>query len=82
MNKWYVYVLASLKNGRHYIGYTSNPNKRLEYHNKGANRSTRQYRPYKIIYLEAYDSKHDALKREKKIKSYKSGDAFKKLVNS
>jgi len=34
-----------------------------------------------IVYTERFDIKSDALKREKQIKSYKSGIAFKKLLD-
>lgn len=33
-----------------------------------------------VIYVEKYDSIEDAYKREKQIKSYKGGSAFKKLI--
>jgi putative endonuclease len=77
----YVYILKSRLYEKHYIGYTTDVFKRLKYHNKGSNYSTRKYRPYELIYLEKYLSKSEALKREKQIKSYKGGRAFKKLVD-
>lgn len=76
-----VYILRSLKNGRHYIGSTENIDQRLKYHNSGANKSTKPYRPWKIIYTEDFDSKKDAYNREMQIKSYKGGRAFKELIS-
>jgi len=78
--KYYVYILQSLKDYRYYIGYTPNIHSRLEYHNSGRQRSTKTRIPFKLIYTEVFDSKTEALKREKKIKSYKGGEAFKKLL--
>lgn len=55
---------------------------RLDYHNKGKVRSTRHYSPFILIYNENFGTKSEAFKREQQIKSYKHGDAFKKLVNA
>src|SRR4051812_38695221 len=61
-----VYVLYSEKFNKIYIGYTSNLEERLLSHNKlGTKGWTIRYRPWKIIYTEEYNSKSEALKREK-----------------
>ena len=77
---YFVYILESLKNGRHYIGSTANLSRRLSEHNDGKVKSTKHYRPWKIIYTEEFPSKNEALQRERKIKSYKGGIAFKNLI--
>ena len=78
---FYVYILKSVKDGEHYIGFTTNLEKRLKFHNQGMQRSTRYRIPFIMIYSEVFDTKDEALKREKQIKSYKGGDAFKKLIS-
>jgi len=75
-----VYIIQSEKNARYYIGYTHELENRLKYHNSGATRSTRPYRPWKIVYTEMFRTKKEAWLREHKIKSYKGGEAFKKLL--
>ena len=66
----YVYVLESERSGRWYIGMSENPEKRLrEEHNAGHVRATRGYRPYKLIYKELYETKVQALRRERQIKN-------------
>ncbi len=50
---FYTYVLLSLKDDAHYIGYTNNLRKRIEEHNSGKNFSTKSRRPLKLIYFEA-----------------------------
>jgi putative endonuclease len=65
----YVYVLMSVRDGNFYTGYTSNLKKRLEFHNKGNVKSTKNRRPLKLIYYEACLNKNDALKREKYLKT-------------
>ncbi len=79
-NMFYVYILQSIKNGRYYIGSTSDIQRRLIEHNHGKNISTRNKGPYKLIYSEEFESRQLASKREYLIKSYKGGNAFKKLL--
>jgi predicted GIY-YIG superfamily endonuclease len=67
---YYVYVLQSLKNGKRYTGSTSKaPLARLKEHNSGANRWTRQNRPFKLVYQEEYQSAVEARRRERFLKS-------------
>ena len=64
----------------YYIGCTSNIEQRLAEHNKGKTPSLKNRRPLEMVYVEKYDKREDAYKREKQIKSYKGGEAFKKLI--
>ena len=75
-----VYVLKSDIDERYYIGYSNNVEQRLHKHNTGGTKSTRPYRPWKIVYTETFLEKRAAWLRERQIKSYKSGEAFRKLV--
>lgn len=77
---FYVYIIQSSKDGKYYIGFTSDIEKRLVWHNSGRNRSTKCRLPFKLIYKETFHNKKDALKRERQIKAYKGGNAFKKLI--
>ncbi len=78
--KWYVYILRSLRDGKYYIGYTSNLERRLKEHNSGRQRSTRNRAPFELVYYEEYESKSEAMKRERQLKSYKGGEAFRRLI--
>lgn len=65
-----VYILRSLKNSKRYIGYTSKEAlKRLHDHNTGSNKWTRENGPFIIIHTEEYESKYEAMSREKFLKS-------------
>ncbi|OGU54938.1 MAG: endonuclease [Ignavibacteria bacterium RBG_13_36_8] len=66
---FYVYILKSLKTNTNYYGYTSNLEKRLAYHNSGKSKYTKSKRPWKIIYSEVFETKHEAMEREKYFKS-------------
>lgn len=78
---WTVYILKSIEYEKYYIGYTEDIEKRLKEHNRGKTKSTKAYKPYKIVHTEQYGNKSDAYKREREIKKYKGGNEFKKLVN-
>jgi putative endonuclease len=77
---WYTYVLYSVTTGRTYTGVTTEPNRRLEEHNrkkKGA-KATKGGRPWVMVRCERYKTKVDAMKREAEIK--KLGRKFKLLL--
>jgi len=48
-----VYILFSEKFLKTYVGYTTNINERIKYHNNGKVLSTKYFRPWKIIYTES-----------------------------
>jgi len=69
-----VYILRSEKHGRNYYGHTNDLSSRLKKHNTGKVRSTKAYRPWKVIHTEQYKTKSEAYKREmffKSIEGYK-----------
>ena len=67
---YYVYVLRSLKNQKRYIGSSGKqPAIRLQEHNSGNTRFTRQNKPWVLIHQASFATKSEALKREKFLKS-------------
>lgn len=80
----YVYVLKSLKQKWIYIGCTDDLKIRFTKHQKGGVRSTQFYRPFKLVYYEAYLSKTDARKREVELKQNSQQKEFhlKRIGNS
>ena len=74
-------MLKSTEFNRYYIGCSKNLESRLKLHNNGKVRSTKAYSPWVVVYTEDYKSKVAAYRREKEIKSYKSGEAFKRLLD-
>ena len=79
---FYVYVIQA-KEGRFYIGSTEDITKRLQQHNSKQFRGwTNRFNDWKLVYSEQFDTRTDAIKREKQIKSMKGGKAFKMLVGS
>ncbi len=77
---FYVYIIQS-KEGRYYIGSTSDIEKRLSQHNSGEYRGwTKRYSGWSLVYSETYETQREALIRERQIKRMKGGNGFKKLV--
>ncbi len=75
-----VYILRSLKDKKRYVGMTERPiNQRLAEHNAGLVKSTKNRRPLEFIYSEEYNTKNDALKREKFFKSGKGREFLKSI---
>ena len=50
MEQHVVYIIESAATGKWYYGYTTDPKKRVEFHNEGHNASTRNRGPWKIIF--------------------------------
>jgi len=76
------YVLYSEKHDKIYIGYTSNLHQRLISHNELANKGwTIKFRPWKLMYKEEYETKSEAMKREKQLKSYKGRTFIRNLID-
>ena len=65
---YYVYVIQSEVDGSYYKGYSEDPSRRLLQHNAGETQSTRHLVPWKLVYVEAMDTKRSALIREKNLK--------------
>jgi putative endonuclease len=72
-----VYAIKSLVDGRIYVGFTKNLQRRLDEHNNGRVRSTKFYVPWVIIYTEPALDRLSARLKEKKLKSG-SGKEFLK----
>ena len=70
MDEFVVYILYSEKFKKNYTGFTSNLIARFNSHNildsKGF---TLKFRPWKVIYVEFFNSKSEAMKREKHFKT-------------
>lgn len=75
-----VYILKSNRNGHYYIGQTDNLAKRILEHNLGKSKSTRSGVPWVIIYKEVYETRKDAVKREKKLKKVKKRHIIENLI--
>jgi putative endonuclease len=72
MREYYVYILASRKNGTLYVGMTEDLAKRMVRHKGGqANEFTAKYDVLKLVYYEKHKSLEEAVKREKQLKKWR-----------
>ena len=77
--KYFTYVLYSESYDKIYIGFTTDPTKRLASHNSSINKGwTRSFQPWKMIYSEEYSTKKEALVREKQLKTYQGREFIRK----
>lgn len=77
---YYIYILKSLKDGKHYTGFSSDLRSRIKDHHTGNVQSTKNRRPLELIYYEAYKEKTQALRREKFLKTTKGKLQLKKQL--
>src|SRR3989339_219432 len=64
-----VYVLQSTTHTYLYVGLTHNLLKRVKQHQDGREKTTRPYRPFRLVYEEHVPSRARARTREKYLKS-------------
>ncbi|MCF8051689.1 MAG: GIY-YIG nuclease family protein [Desulfobacterales bacterium] len=69
--QYFVYILASQKNGTLYIGVTSNLPKRIwEHKSDQVDSFTKRYSVKDLVYYEAYTEPESAILREKRLKKW------------
>ncbi len=71
-----------MKDTKFYTGFTKNLKLRFEQHNRGLVQSTKDRKPFKLIYYEGCLSQDDATRREKYLKSYHGKMFLKKRLKS
>ncbi len=75
------YILYSSAHNKIYIGYTSDLIDRFHSHNEFATKGyTIKFRPLQVVYVEFFDSKHEAMKREKELKSSRGRDFIRTKI--
>ncbi|MGB0186961.1 MAG: GIY-YIG nuclease family protein [Flavobacteriaceae bacterium] len=73
---FYVYAISSLNHNYIYVGLTKDLENRIKRHNDGRERTTKFYKPFKIIFYEICKTRVEARLREK---YWKSGVGKEKL---
>ena len=72
MNDYYVYILASKRNGTLYIGVTNDLVKRVHEHKNGMIEGfTKKYGVHMLVYYEQTNDSYSAIEREKRLKRWK-----------
>jgi putative endonuclease len=69
LNSYYVYILASKRNGTLYAGFTNDLIRRVyEHKNNLIKGFTNKYDVHRIVYYEQCESVESAIQREKRLK--------------
>ena len=78
---YFIYILECV-DGSFYTGSSPDPEERLKKHQAGTGgRYTRSHKPLGLIYMESFETKSEALKRESQIKSWRRKKK-ERLVNN
>lgn len=80
LEKYYVYILFSLKDKKFYVGFTADLKNRFSQHHRGEVTSTKYRRPLLLIHYEYFISKDDAKAREVFLKSGFGRDQLRKSL--
>ncbi len=76
-----VYILKNLSAGKYYIGHTNDLERRLAEHNDVSRTGwTNKYIPWQVIYSFAFNSRTDAMKEEKRLKSFKNRTTLENYI--
>jgi len=59
---FFVYVLQSLRDRKTYVGYTYELEQRLQKHNSGQVKSTKNRRPLRLLFTENFETEKEAKK--------------------
>lgn len=71
MKTYYVYILASRRNGTLYIGVTNDLERRVSEHQQGlVGGFTKKYKVHHLVYYETTGDINAALQREKQLKKW------------
>ncbi len=71
MSEWYVYIMASGRNGTLYVGATNDLRGRVGRHKAGTGTDfTKRYRVNKLVYYKRQASKGKAISQERQIKKW------------
>ena len=74
MKEYYVYIMASNRNGTLYTGVTSDLVRRVWQHKSGETKGfTSKYKVNLLVYYEIHVDIREAIKREKNIQAWKRG---------
>jgi putative endonuclease len=76
-----VYIIYSHIKDKYYIGFSSNLAERIIIHNQKSKGFTGNVNDWKIVFTQEFETKTEALAREKQIKSWKSKEKITQLLD-
>ncbi|WP_299555725.1 GIY-YIG nuclease family protein [Seonamhaeicola sp.] len=82
MEKFYIYILFSEELDKYYVGSTNNISGRIERHLLSKKGFTSKAKDWELKYFEVFETRSDALSRERQIKKWKSRRMIEKLIGA
>jgi putative endonuclease len=79
---FFVYILQSESTSRYYTGQTKNVTDRVAYHNSNYSKSLRNRGPWRLLHVEEFATRAEAVRRERQIKSWKDRALIEGLVSA
>ena len=77
-----IYILYSKKFDKTYVGFTSSLIERFYSHNFYAKKGfTTKFRPWEVLHIEVFETKSEAMAKEKWFKSGIGREAIKKMIS-
>jgi putative endonuclease len=83
---YYTVLLQSESTGRFYLGSTDDLPRRIRQHNdpqySGSKTTKRFAGPWKLVFSESFETRSQAMAREKQLKSWKNRKAIQHLIET
>jgi len=77
--RYQVYILKN-EGGWLYVGHTGDLMERVKRHNNGEVRSTRNRGPFHLIYSEEFNTRSEAMRRERYLKTAEGGLEKRRII--
>ena len=78
---YFVYIIQA-GDGFYYTGQTNNVEQRLQHHQRGRVTATKYRSGWRLLHVEEFSTRAEAMKRERQIKSRKSRIYIEHLVRT
>ena len=79
---FFAYVWQSTVAKRRYVGSAADVVKREGQHNAGLCKSTKPSRPWKVIHQEAFESRGEAMRRERYLKTGRGREELERILRA
>ena len=79
---FFAYVLRSRETDKLYKGHCSNLENRVAGHNSNNTKSTKNRGPWEVVYFEQFNTREEAIQREKYFKTAAGRRFLSKILNS
>ncbi|HEV1994680.1 MAG TPA: GIY-YIG nuclease family protein [Candidatus Acidoferrum sp.] len=79
---FFVYILRSKSNQRHYTGHATDLSQRLGQHNSGITKSTKNRGPWELVHHEEFTTRAEAMRREKFLKSGQGREEVQRILRN